>query len=153
MVAQPRDHLKLGAGWLDNPDDCFGSVVGNRKVLRPHAIDCGPAFGTGRRGGKRQANVARPREFQCPVRSHDALEKIHCRRADEAGDEQIVRPVIQFERSANLLDPAIMHGRSSVSCASALSSKLERRGWLIFISRLSGLPSSRRISARVADLA
>ena len=38
-----------------------------------------------------------------------ALEEIHRRRADEAGDELVVRLVVEFERRADLLDDAVMH--------------------------------------------
>ena len=38
-----------------------------------------------------------------------ALEHVHRRRADEAGDEQVVRPVVELERRAHLLDDAVMH--------------------------------------------
>ena len=38
-----------------------------------------------------------------------ALNHVHGRRADEAGDEEIVGPVVEFERRADLLDDAVMH--------------------------------------------
>ena len=38
-----------------------------------------------------------------------AVEQVHRRRADEAGDEQIVGPVVELERRADLLDPAVVH--------------------------------------------
>src|SRR2546430_7468549 len=38
-----------------------------------------------------------------------ATQKIHRRRADEAGDEQIVRTVVELERRADLLDQAVVH--------------------------------------------
>ena len=38
-----------------------------------------------------------------------ALQEIHRRRADEAGDEQVVRTVVQIERRADLLDDAVVH--------------------------------------------
>ena len=38
-----------------------------------------------------------------------AAQKVHGRRADEARDEEIVRPVVEVERPADLLDDAVMH--------------------------------------------
>ena len=37
------------------------------------------------------------------------LEEVHGRRADEAGDEEVGRPVVEFERRSDLLDHAIVH--------------------------------------------
>ena len=36
---------------------------------------------------------------------HSCREKIHARRADEAGDEGVVGVLVKFQRSADLLDP------------------------------------------------
>ena len=43
------------------------------------------------------------------VEADGAVQEIHGRRADEAGDEQVLRPIIKLERRADLLDQAVMH--------------------------------------------
>ena len=50
-----------------------------------------------------------PSKLALPFDLHLALEEIHRRRADEAGDELVVRTVVEFERRAHLLDDAVMH--------------------------------------------
>src|SRR6185437_8827442 len=54
--------------------------------------------------------AGRPSELAgAAVRLQLALEEIHRRRADEARDELVVRPVVQLERRTDLLDNAVMH--------------------------------------------
>ena len=50
-----------------------------------------------------------PSKAGAAVRLHLAFEEIHRGRTDEAGDELVVRPVVEFERRADLLDDAVMH--------------------------------------------
>ena len=47
---------------------------------------------------------ARPRSLRSPLAGDARLEEIHARRAEEAGDEEIARPIVELERRADLLD-------------------------------------------------
>src|SRR6266851_1727444 len=108
LVRQLRDHLDLGAGRLDHLDLGLGAVIGEGEMLGPDAAhDAAPIPPRGR--GERQAQAPRPFELREAVGAHRAAQKIHRRRADEAGDEQIVRPVVELERRADLLDQAVVH--------------------------------------------
>ena len=98
LAAQAR--LDLRSGRLDHLDLGLGAVVGDREMLGPHAVDGEPAVGSGRRGRERQADAARPVEPGAAVVADRALEEIHRRRADEAGDEQVVRPVVELRAGA-----------------------------------------------------
>ncbi|ODT82633.1 MAG: hypothetical protein ABS76_06080 [Pelagibacterium sp. SCN 64-44] len=43
-----------------------------------------------------------------------ALEDVHGRESDEAGDEEVGGAIIKFERSADLLDHALVHDHNAV---------------------------------------
>src|SRR6266545_7406619 len=98
-ISGPVDHLDLG----------LGAVVGDREMLGPDAVDGGAAVGAGRRRCERQADAARPVESGLAVVADRAFEEIHRRRADKAGNEQVVRPVVELERRADLLDQSVVH--------------------------------------------
>src|SRR3954454_1537689 len=109
FAAEPRKHLRLRAGRLDYDDLGFRAVVGQRKMLRPHAVDRRLAVAIRRRTGNRQLDAVRPFEERRAVDLELAMQKVHRRRADETGDELVVRPVVQFKGRADLLDDAVMH--------------------------------------------
>ena len=59
------------------------------------------------------------------------LQEVHRRRADEARDEQIVRPVVELERRADLLDQAVVHDHDLVGHGHGLDlvvGDVDRRG-------------------------
>ena len=63
---------------------------------------------------ERQAALA-GRERQAVRRLLEpALDEVHARRADEAGDEQVGRAVVEVERRADLLDSLVLHDRDPV---------------------------------------
>ena len=55
LAAELGEHLGFRTGRLDHDDLGLGAVVGDGEVLRPHAIDRGPAFGI---GGRRRPAAA-----------------------------------------------------------------------------------------------
>ena len=56
----------------------------------------------------------RPRRRGCSPAGRFARQEIDRRRADEAGDEQAVRPVVEIVGRADLLDPALAHADDAV---------------------------------------
>ena len=115
LAAELGEDLRLRAGRLDHHDFGFGAVVGDGEVLGPDAVDRGPAVGIGGRRRQRKFHAVRAVEADLAVRPDIALfDDVHCRRADELRDEEIVRPVVQLERLADLLDPAIVHHHDAV---------------------------------------
>src|SRR3982751_4441345 len=87
LAAEPRENLGLRAGRLDHDDLGLGAVVGERKMLGPHAIDRGLAVGIGGRVGNRQLYPVRALEEGRAVHLELAVQKVHRRRTDESGDE------------------------------------------------------------------
>src|SRR5690348_1520948 len=78
-AADMGDDLRLRAGRLDDVDGRLGAVVGDGEVLRPHAIDRGPAVRAAGRRRKRQPRAARPFEAGGGAGADRALEEIHRR--------------------------------------------------------------------------
>src|SRR5665811_700332 len=74
-----------------------------------YPIDSRAAVATGGGAAKQELDAGGTFETDGAVSADAALDHVHSRRADEAGDEQIVRLVVEFERRAALLDPAVMH--------------------------------------------
>ncbi len=78
-------------------------------MLRPdaeHELAFGERFADLRHRDRRLAEPDRPRS------GHEAAakaEEVHRRRADEVGDEQRRRPVVDLARRAELLDHALVH--------------------------------------------
>src|SRR5450830_146564 len=108
-IAELGDDLNFRTGRLDDPDHGFGTIVGDGEVLGPHAIDRFATLAAARRCGERQARAAGSFEFEFSIGANGAGQEIHRRRADESGDKQILRPVVEFQRRADLLDAAIVH--------------------------------------------
>jgi hypothetical protein len=80
------------------------------EVLGTHAVDHRLAVRAVRAGRRRQPRAIG--EFHQQVvaaAAQRAGNEVHRRRADEAGDEQVGRIVVQVQRSAALLDPAVAH--------------------------------------------
>ena len=63
---------------------------------------------------QRQTHPVGALEFQPAVGVDFAVEEIHRRRADEARDEQVLRPVVKLERRADLFHQAVMHDHDAV---------------------------------------
>ena len=94
----------LRAGRLDHLDLGLGAVVGDDEMLGPDAVDHGLPIAAGRRRGQGQTDAVGALEFQPAVGANRPVEEVHRRRADEAGDEQILWPIVELERRADLLD-------------------------------------------------
>ena len=78
-----------------------------------------------RAGRRRRAAAGRRHPFEAEARhrnegvaaiapDHVGVENVHPRRADEAGDEQVVRVLVEVEGRADLLDPAGIQHRDAV---------------------------------------
>src|SRR6266851_10349414 len=107
LAAELGDDLKLGAGRLHHLDFGLGAVVGDGEMLGADAVDGGPAVGTRRRSVEGERDPVWPGERGRTIEADRAAQEIHRRRADEARDEQVVRPVIELERRTNLLDQPV----------------------------------------------
>ena len=106
LPVAPHHDLGFRAGRLDD-DDLDGQALRREpEMLRPDAVDGRPSGRGGERGAERQAQPAVRHEA---VRFDAAPDEVHGRRADEAGDEQVVGTVVEVERGADLLDDAVMH--------------------------------------------
>src|SRR5499426_3716932 len=114
VAAELGGDLQFGAGRLDHQHLGFGAVVGDDEVLRPNAIDDGMPVAAVRRRQQRQTHAVGALEFQPAVGVDPAIEEIHRRRADEARDEQVLRPVVKLERRADLFHQAVMHDHDAV---------------------------------------
>src|SRR6186997_3246615 len=79
LAAKLSKHLGFRTGRLDNDDLGFGAVVGNREVLRAHAIDGRPAIAVSRCARERQTDAPWPFELELAVGVHLALERVHRR--------------------------------------------------------------------------
>src|SRR5262245_53849661 len=90
LAAELGEDLCFRAGRLDHDDLGPRAVVRNREVFRPYAVDRGLAVGIAGRGLQRQLDAVRALERGYAVHRDLALEKIHRRRPDEAGDELVV---------------------------------------------------------------
>src|SRR3984957_8939889 len=78
-------------------DECVGAkVLGEANLRRPLA------------GGRRYVSMFGPNadRLRAALGGGRALDQVHGRRADEAGDEQPVGPVVEIERRADLSDRA-----------------------------------------------
>ena len=86
-------------------------------VLRPHADDHAGAVTAARRGAQRLRHRQRERGgFQrAAAVAHRRGEEVHRRRADEAGDEQVGRPLVALERRSQLPEVAVLHHRDAVT--------------------------------------
>ena len=87
----------------------LAAIVGDGEMFGPDAVDDLASVAAAGRGGERQAHAAGAFEFEAAVGADGAFEKVHRRRADEARDEQISRPVVELERRADLLNQPVMH--------------------------------------------
>ena len=116
-IANAHDELRFGAGRLDD-DDLAGHaamrVTRELEMIGPHAVGDGLAVGA-RTRTERPAHAVGRFDVRHPVGpAQRALHDVHCRRADELSDEQIVRTVVQLERRADLLDDAVVHDDNAV---------------------------------------
>ena len=68
--------------------------------------------GLGRRGARRRAEDPAARG-EAPSFER-AVQEVHRRRADEAGDEEVGRIVVDLARRVDLLDDALVHDRDAV---------------------------------------
>src|SRR5215210_816583 len=91
LSAKLGKDLGLRTGRLDDDDFGIRAVISNSEVLGPDAIDGGPAFRIGGCRGQRQLDAVWALETSAAVRLDLAFEKIHRGRADEPGDELVVR--------------------------------------------------------------
>src|SRR6266702_1552197 len=131
FTAELGEDLGFRAGRLDHDDLRFGAVIGDGEVFGPHAVNGGLALGIGGRRGQRQLDAVGAFEAGAAVRLHFALEEVHCRRTDEAGNELVGRRVIEFERRTHLLDDAVMHDNDLVGHGHRLDlvmGDVDRRG-------------------------
>src|SRR3984885_8282624 len=101
-----RHHLGLRAGRFDHVHYRRQSVRVELKMFWAHAVHRGLAIGT--------IGTARQWQFLATLGAEIAaldlaFQKIHRRRTDEAGDERVVRPVVEFQRRADLLHVAGIH--------------------------------------------
>src|SRR5262245_48016174 len=108
-AAELGHHLQLGAGRFDHLHLCLAAVLGQDEMLGPHTVDHRTAVAVTGCRRQRQTDAAGTFELQTPVGADRPPEKIHRRRADEAGHEQVLWPVVELERSADLLDQPVMH--------------------------------------------
>src|ERR1700733_2624671 len=109
FAAQLGEYLRFRSRRFDHHDFRLRTIIGNREMLRPHAIDRGPAVGIGGCRRQRQLDAVRPFEAGAAVGLDLAFEEIHRRRADEARDKLVVRPVVKFERRAGLFADDVIH--------------------------------------------
>ena len=105
-----RHDLGLRAGRLDELHRDRDAVRGRgadarggcrRRPARPRRPPARRQRQARRR--RRRPSSRKPPSCTCPCR------KFIERRADEAGDEQVGRPVVELERRADLLDAAVVH--------------------------------------------
>src|SRR5215472_18905487 len=116
IAGDPGEDIGAGTGGLDDLR-LGGNALAWRchpQMLRPYAVDDLAALLAGEARPQRQARLARhdPPTPLAP-RQH-ALDEVHRRRADEAGDKEIGRPVIEVERGAHLLHIALLHDHDAV---------------------------------------
>ncbi len=104
-VSAPVGSTTITSAWTE------ASRPGDRQVLGPHAVGAPPGRRCpGRRPRPASARCRRPRPRPAPPwRRSVPDDDVHRRRADELGHEQVVRPVVELERRADLLDPAVLH--------------------------------------------
>ena len=75
-------------------------------MLGPDAVDHRAPLGH----AARRRPAAAPPCASTPAAARDAADQVHRRRADELGDEQVRRPVVELERRPDLLDaPGVHH--------------------------------------------
>src|SRR5205814_2099073 len=109
LAAEFCKHLRLRAGRLYYHDFGLRAVVRDGEVLGPDTVDGRTPVAARRRRVQRQLHARGTREPGLAVHLDLPFEEIHRRRADEARDEQIVRPVVEFERRTDLLHDAVVH--------------------------------------------
>src|SRR6516162_8120691 len=114
VAAELGGDLQFGAGRLDHQHLGLGAVLRDDEVLRPDAVDDGMSVAAVRRRQQRQTHAVDAREFQAAVGVDPPVEEIHRRRADEARDEQVLRPIVKLERRADLFHQAVMHDHDAV---------------------------------------
>src|ERR1019366_6521514 len=113
-AAYLAEYLRIGAGGLDHHDFRVHPVGPDQKVFGAHADDnLAPFLRRRSRCGKEQA-VGHLHLQTGAVPDQLALEEIHRRRADEAGDEQVRRVVVEFQRRADLFGLAGVHDHDLV---------------------------------------
>src|SRR4029079_8644101 len=83
-------------------------------MLGPHAEDCRSSVAARGRGTERKLDSRRSLEGDAAVGADMSIEHVHCWGADEAGNEQIVRAVIEIERRAYLLHETVVHDHDLV---------------------------------------
>src|SRR3984885_3715224 len=84
FAAELGEHLRFRSRRFDHHDFRLRAIIGNREMLRPHAIDRGPAVRIGRRRRQRQLHAVRPFETGAAVGLDLAFEEVHRRSADKA---------------------------------------------------------------------
>src|SRR5690606_2846205 len=110
LAAELGEDLRLRARWLDDDDLGRDAVLRiDNEMLRPDAIDHRPPVRALRHVVDRQRDAALGHDTRRAVRDDLAFDEIHGRRADEAGNEQVVGTVVKIERGAHLLDDAVVH--------------------------------------------
>jgi len=70
-------------------------------------------FGFRRRHAHPHAGRYRPQRVLGPFQRN--ADEIHRRRADEAGDEAVGRPLVELERRAHLLHHAVLHHHHAIA--------------------------------------
>src|SRR6516165_5462689 len=109
MVAKPGHDLQLRPRRLDHLHLGLRSILCQHEVLGANAADYVTSIAAAGCARKRQTQAAFALELQSAVCADSAVEKVHRRRANEAGNKQVLRPVVEIKRRAHLLDPAVMH--------------------------------------------
>ena len=110
--ARGLEHVD-GRGERDEPRPLAGQC-GVLEALRPHAHDHAP-------GVRDPRLVTELGERDRPERRGEraigdlADEEVHRRRPDEAGHEQVQRPLIELVRGPDLLEHAVAHDREAVT--------------------------------------
>src|SRR3954452_12180114 len=101
MPAAPDHDLRYRTHRLDDDDfDRYAGIVRNEaEMLRAHTIDSRAARRGRRRAVQRQGQ---PLVHHDPPPPAPPLKKVQGGGADEAGDEEVVGPIIQVEWRAHL---------------------------------------------------
>src|SRR5579875_3998844 len=96
------DDVKLRAGRFDDLHLGLGAIARQGEMLRPDAADDRAAVAVGGHMVERKPDTVAAIENGALAGAQTALEDIHCRRSDEAGDKEIGRLVVELERRADL---------------------------------------------------
>src|SRR3546814_20015052 len=114
-MADTREDLRFGAGRLDDDDLRFDAVIRERQVLRTDSVNGRLPIARARRTVEGELDTGFGDEARRSVERNPPLDEIHRRRADELRHDQVGRLIVEIERSAALLDVAIMHDDDIVS--------------------------------------